>query len=125
MGDYYTVERQLRSSFVQTNGTAYFFADGAYYQPGLIEYSPSVNTTVPMLDSTYYVESLSTSELSNIRAYLNFDMIASPDYIYAIYDGDGSAFNITGPAGSAEIEHFFEAWFADNGLNSAATAFYG
>lgn len=84
-----------------------------------------VNTTVPMLDSTYYVELLSTNELSNIRAYLNIDMIASPDYIYAIYDGDGSAFNITGPAGSAEIEHFFEAWFADNGLNSAATAFYG
>jgi hypothetical protein len=37
-------------------------------------------------------------------------MIASPDYIYAIYDGDGSA----------EIEHFFEAWLADNGLNSTA-----
>lgn len=30
---------------------------------------------------------------------------------------------MTGPAGSAEIEHFFEAWFADNGLNSTATAF--
>jgi Zn-dependent M28 family amino/carboxypeptidase len=47
-----------------------------------------------MLSSTYYVESL-----SNIRAYLNFDMIALPNYIYVIYDGDGSA----------EIEHFFEA----------------
>lgn len=125
LGDYYTVERQPWPSFVQMNGTAYFFADSVYYQPGLMEYSPSVNTTVPMLDSTYYVESLSTSELSNIRAYLNFDMIASPDYIYAIYDGDGSAFNMTGLAGSAEIEHFFEAWFSDNGLNSTATVFYG
>lgn len=68
-----------------------------------------------MLGSTYYVESLSTSDLSNIHAYLNSDMIASPDYIYAIYDSGGSA----------EIEHFFEAWFADDGLNSTATAFYG
>jgi Peptidase family M28 len=81
------------------NGTASFFVDSVYYQPGLMEYPPIVNTTVPMLGSTYYVESLSTSDLSNIRAYLNFGMIASPDYIYAIYDGDGSA----------EIEHFFEA----------------
>ena len=92
------------------NGTAPFFVDGVYYQPGLMEYSPSMNITAPMLGSTYYVESLSTSDPSNIRAYLNFGMIASPNYIYAIYDGDGSA----------EIEHFFEAWFADNGLNSTA-----
>ena len=42
-------------------------------------------------------------------------MIASPNYIYAIYDGDGSAFNMAGPAGSAEIKHFFKAWLADNG----------
>jgi len=97
------------------NGTASFFADGVYYQPGLMEYSPSANTTVLMLGSTYYVESLSTSELSNIRAYLNFDMIPLPNYIYAAYDGDGSV----------EIEHFSEAWFADNGLDSTATVFDG
>jgi carboxypeptidase Q len=78
-----------------------------------------------LLGSTYYVESLSDAELANIRAYLNFDMIASPNYIYAIYDGDGSAFNMTGPAGSAEIEHFFEAYFAANGPGSVPTAFDG
>ncbi|KAF2491679.1 Zn-dependent exopeptidase [Lophium mytilinum] len=78
-----------------------------------------------LLGSTYYVDSLSDSELANVRAYLNFDMIASPNYIYAIYDGDGSAFNQTGPAGSAEIEHFFEAFFAVEGPGSVPTAFDG
>jgi Zn-dependent M28 family amino/carboxypeptidase len=78
-----------------------------------------------LLGSTYYVENLSNASLSKIRLYLNFDMIASPNYIYAIYDGDGSSFNQTGPAGSAEIEHFFEDYFVANSLNFTATAFDG
>jgi carboxypeptidase Q len=47
-------------------------------------------------------------ELAKIRIYLNFDMIASPNFKYGIYDGDGSGFNISGPPGSAEAEHLFE-----------------
>ncbi|KAH7117972.1 hypothetical protein B0J11DRAFT_96698 [Dendryphion nanum] len=78
-----------------------------------------------LLGSTYYVEHASPSDLAGIRLYLNFDMIASPNYIHAIYDGDGSAFNATGPAGSAEIESFFEKYFASVGQNSTATAFDG
>ena len=78
-----------------------------------------------LLGSTYYVSQLSTAELANIRAYLNFDMIASPNYIYAIYDGDGSSFNETGPSGSAEIEHFFEKYYTANGQNFTATEFDG
>lgn len=39
---------------------------------------------------------------------LNFDMIASPNYKYGIYDGDGSAFNVTGAPGSAEAEKLFQ-----------------
>jgi Zn-dependent M28 family amino/carboxypeptidase len=61
-----------------------------------------------LLGSEYYVSTLSASEAAKIRLYLNFDMIASPNYYYAIYDGDGSDYNITGPPGSAEAEHFFE-----------------
>lgn len=38
-------------------------------------------------------------------------MIASPNYAYQIYDGDGSVFNETGPPGSAEIEHAFQDYF--------------
>ncbi|KAH7073663.1 hypothetical protein BKA63DRAFT_472031 [Paraphoma chrysanthemicola] len=78
-----------------------------------------------LLGSTYYVENLPASEAAKIRAYLNFDMIASPNYVNAIYDGDGSAFNISGPAGSAEIEAFFENYFTGAGANFTATAFDG
>jgi aminopeptidase Y len=51
--------------------------------------------------------------------------IASPNYVNAIYDGDGSAFNLSGPAGSAEIEAFFENYFSGAGANFTATAFDG
>ncbi|KAF2274170.1 Zn-dependent exopeptidase [Westerdykella ornata] len=78
-----------------------------------------------LLGSTYYVEHLSAAERGNIRAYLNFDMIASPNYVHAIYDGDGSAFNLTGPAGSAEIEKFFQDFFTSHGQNFTATEFDG
>lgn len=64
-----------------------------------------------LLGSTFYVASLTASELNKIRLNLNFDMIASPNYVYSVYDGDGSAFNVTGPPGSAEIEHLFEDYF--------------
>ncbi|KAK8152460.1 putative leucine aminopeptidase 2 [Phyllosticta citrichinensis] len=78
-----------------------------------------------LLGSEHYVASASTDVLSKIRLYLNFDMIASPNFIYAIYDGDGSAFNISGPAGSAEAEALFENYFKDKGLPSQATEFDG
>ncbi|KAF2204355.1 Zn-dependent exopeptidase [Delitschia confertaspora ATCC 74209] len=78
-----------------------------------------------LLGSTYYVEHLPAAELAKVRAYLNFDMIASPNFIYGIYDGDGSSYNMTGPAGSAEIEHFFERYFKSNRLPFTATEFNG
>lgn len=76
--------------------------------------------------STFYVASLEASELGKIRLNLNFDMIASPNYAYSVYDGDGSAFNVTGPPGSAEIEHVFEDYFKnDIGLPLVPTEFDG
>ena len=78
-----------------------------------------------LLGSTYYVSTLNASSQAKIRLYLNFDMIASPNYIYAIYDGDGSSFNISGPPGSAEAEHFFEGYYTSIGENFTSTAFDG
>ena len=78
-----------------------------------------------LLGSTYYVQSLSASELAKIKVYLNFDMIASPNYIYALYDGDGSSFNLTGPPGSDAIEALFQTYFSSENLNYTATAFDG
>lgn len=78
-----------------------------------------------LLGSTYYVSTLTEEELSKIRLYLNFDMIASPNYILGHYDGDGSEFGEVGPAGSAEAEHFFEDYYESLGLNHTATEFNG
>jgi carboxypeptidase Q len=78
-----------------------------------------------LLGSEYYTSHLSASELAKIRLYLNFDMIASPNYALMIYDGDGSAFNQTGPAGSAQIESLFENYFKSKKLPYIPTAFDG
>ena len=47
-----------------------------------------------------------------VVAYLNLDMTGSVNGASLIYDEAGA------PAGSAEITEAFEAWFADNGLES-------
>ncbi|KAK3318055.1 hypothetical protein B0H66DRAFT_556128 [Apodospora peruviana] len=79
------------------------------------------------LGSYYYVESINSTEsqLAKIRAYLNFDMIASPNYIYSIYDGDGDAFGLKGPAGSDVIEKDFQDFYAANGFPSVPKPFDG
>ncbi|KAF2018472.1 Zn-dependent exopeptidase [Aaosphaeria arxii CBS 175.79] len=66
-----------------------------------------------LLGATYYVSKLSPEEKQKIRLFLDFDMMASPNYAFQIYDGDGSAFNSTGPPGSAEAEAEFTHYFAD------------
>jgi Zn-dependent M28 family amino/carboxypeptidase len=48
--------------------------------------------------STFYVNSLSAAERADIALYLNFDMIASPNYTFGVYDGDDSAQEGSGPA---------------------------
>ncbi|KAF3481581.1 leucine aminopeptidase 1 [Arthroderma uncinatum] len=78
-----------------------------------------------LLGSTFYVNSLDDRELHKVKLYLNFDMIASPNYATQIYDGDGSAYNMTGPAGSAEIEYLFEKFYDDQGIPHQPTAFTG
>ncbi|MBM7503154.1 M20/M25/M40 family metallo-hydrolase [Agromyces aurantiacus] len=78
-----------------------------------------------LVGSQFYVDSLSKSEVKDIQLYLNFDMIGSPNYARFIYDGDGGAFGITGPNGSAHIERTFEEYFASQGLASEPTAFDG
>lgn len=80
-----------------------------------------------LLGSYHYIKQINSSdtELAKIRAYLNFDMIASPNYIYGIYDGDGNAFNLTGPAGSDVLEEDFEKFYKKNKVNSVPTEFSG
>jgi len=78
-----------------------------------------------LLGSEHYVSSLSERQLANIALNLNFDMVASPNFVRFVYDGDGSDSDEAGPAGSDRIEAAFVRWFERQGLETEPTAFDG
>ncbi|MCF3185018.1 M20/M25/M40 family metallo-hydrolase [Streptomyces polychromogenes] len=59
-----------------------------------------------LLGSEAYVASLTPEQKKQIKLYLNFDMIASPNAAYFVYDGDDSdkVGAGPGPEGSAQLE---------------------
>ncbi|MEV7834511.1 M28 family metallopeptidase [Streptomyces subrutilus] len=59
-----------------------------------------------LLGSEHYVAQLSEKQKEDIALYLNFDMIASPNPVQFVYDGDDSdkTGEGAGPAGSDRIE---------------------
>lgn len=71
-----------------------------------------------LVGSTRYVEGLSEVEKQKIALYLNFDMVASKNYMLGVFDGDGSKFRSPGPNGSAAIEKIFQMYFTQNGTPS-------
>ena len=82
-----------------------------------------------LLGSTAYVNSLTAAQKADIAGMLNFDMLASPNFVRFVYDGNldsglplppGGA-----PAASGAIEKIFLDYFAAQGLPTAPTAFDG
>lgn len=80
-----------------------------------------------LLGSEHYVANLTPEEVENIALYLNFDMVASPNYMFGVYDGDDSSGTATVdiPAGSAEIEDVFEQFYDAGGHPFQDTEFSG
>jgi Zn-dependent M28 family amino/carboxypeptidase len=83
-----------------------------------------------LLGSKHYVQNLSAAERRAIALYLNFDMIASPNFVRFVYDGDNSRYGqaqgaTVGPAGSGAIERHFTDYFDALGLATEETAFDG
>jgi len=71
-----------------------------------------------LLGSEHYVAELSEEDAERIALYLNFDMVASPNYMFGIYDGDNSGGTAPAgfiPPGSAEIEDVFESFYTSRG----------
>ncbi|HYN66846.1 MAG TPA: M28 family metallopeptidase [Ornithinibacter sp.] len=70
-----------------------------------------------LIGSEEYVAGLSQQEKDRIALYLNFDMVASPNHIFMVYDGDESGFPapVPVPAGSVAIEDLFESYFTKVG----------
>ena len=71
-----------------------------------------------LLGSEHYVAEASTAELGDIAVYLNFDMIASPNFGRFLYDGDDSDAEGAGPGpeGSAAVEAELAGYFAARDL---------
>jgi Zn-dependent M28 family amino/carboxypeptidase len=78
-----------------------------------------------LLGSEYYASHLSPRELKDIAVMLDYDMLASPNFVRFVYDGDGSAGGPKGPAGSGNVEQVFNDYFATQGLATSPTAFDG
>lgn len=78
-----------------------------------------------LLGSTYFVDTASAERFDSIKAYLNFDMIASGNGVIGVYDGDGDEFGVAGPAGSDDIEAEFHYFFQTLDLEAKPVEFNG
>ncbi|NUT49386.1 MAG: M20/M25/M40 family metallo-hydrolase [Saccharothrix sp.] len=72
-----------------------------------------------LVGSTYYVNSLSTTDRSRIDAYLNFDMIGSPNPGYFVYSASGQ------PTGSLALQQTLQGYFSGIGVQTELTSVGG
>ncbi|MBX2853814.1 MAG: M28 family peptidase [Rhodobacteraceae bacterium] len=70
-----------------------------------------------LIGSQHYVDQLTPGERDALAMYLNFDMIASPNPVRFVMDGDASHSRRRAPEGSEEIEALFHRYFDDRGLS--------
>jgi Zn-dependent M28 family amino/carboxypeptidase len=82
---------------------------------------------IGLVGSTRYVQGLSEADRARIALYLNFDMVASPNAAYLVYDGDDSDREgaPAGPPGSAAVERALVEGLAAAGVPAAGTDFTG
>ncbi|MEV6963189.1 M28 family metallopeptidase [Streptomyces sp. NPDC051207] len=80
-----------------------------------------------LLGSEAYVASLTEEQKKQIKLYLNFDMIASPNAAYFVYDGDDSdgVGSGAGPEGSAQIEKGITEFLDSKNIPHEGTDFSG
>lgn len=65
-----------------------------------------------LIGSNYYANSLSPEENAKIRLFMDYDMMASPNYEYQVYNGS----NIENPKGSEEIKNLYIDWYEEHDL---------
>ncbi|MEA2387205.1 MAG: hypothetical protein QOJ22_1379 [Thermoleophilaceae bacterium] len=78
-----------------------------------------------LLGSQAYVASQTPEQLAQMKWMLDFDMLASPNFVRFVYDGDGSSLGSAGPEGSGAIEAVFNDFWNSRGLATEPTAFDG
>lgn len=72
-----------------------------------------------LIGSTYYVNNLASADRSRIKAYVNFDMIGSPNPGYFVYSASGQ------PSGSLALQQTLQAPFATMGVPTELTSVGG
>jgi Zn-dependent M28 family amino/carboxypeptidase len=84
-----------------------------------------------LIGSTEYIFNpdfgITLEEYEALAAYINFDMVASPNFIYGVYDADESTFPapVPIPPGSDALEDLFEAYYSIEGIPYEDTEFSG
>jgi len=80
---------------------------------------------IGLLGSANYVAELTEEQAGEIVTYLNFDMVASPNYVISVYDADQSTYEapVDVPDGSIQTEAAFTDYFDAIGQPWIDTAF--
>ena len=78
-----------------------------------------------LIGSQYYAANLTQAEVDDISVMIDTDMIASPNYVRLVYDGDGSELGSSGPAGSGAVEQVFKRYFRQRAMATLPQAFDG
>lgn len=73
------------------------------------------------LGSKIYMAGLLPAEAAQIRLFLDYDMLASPNYAYQVYDSDDS----TDPLGSSNIKDLYVDYYTAQGVNYTLVPFDG
>ncbi|RDA92024.1 hypothetical protein CP533_0997 [Ophiocordyceps camponoti-saundersi (nom. inval.)] len=74
-----------------------------------------------LIGSNYYVASLTADENQRIRLFQDYDMMASPNFGYQVYN----ATDDSNPAGSEKLRDLYISWFEKHGLNHTLIPFDG
>ncbi|RAL60629.1 hypothetical protein DID88_009947 [Monilinia fructigena] len=74
-----------------------------------------------LLGSDYYVSQLSEEENLKIRLFMDYDMMASPNYAYQVYNATDAA----NPSGSEALRNLYTEWYKSHDLNYTYIPFDG
>jgi aminopeptidase Y len=74
-----------------------------------------------LLGSNYYAAHLSPEENAKVRVFMDYDMMASPNYEYQVYDAN----NKDHPNGSGTLKDLYIDWYVSHGYNYTLTPFDG
>jgi aminopeptidase Y len=74
-----------------------------------------------LLGSDYYVSQLSKEENLKIRMFMDYDMLASPNYAYQVYN----ATDAVNPVGSEELRDLYTDFYKEHDQNYTYIAFDG